>query len=206
MKGSLPRLHAVTDDRIARRPDLDQIAAELAAGCGSELAFHARGRVLSGLEHYDLAIRLSAHPPSRLFINDRLDIALTVAAHGVQLGRGSVPVTAARMVNDGGEWWIGRSVHSLAEAESALAEGADYLLAGPVFATATHPDRPPLGLALLRDIVALDLPVIAIGGMTPERAGDVRQTGAHGVAAIRAFWDAVEPAAAVRQMLVEWTR
>lgn len=204
MKGPLPTLHAVTDDRIARRPDLDQIAAELAAGGGSALAFHARGRSLSGLEHYELANRLAACLPTRLFVNDRLDIALTVTTHGVQLSQGSLPVAAARNAND--DWWIGRSVHSRAEAESALAEGADYLLVGPVFATATHPDRPALGLAVLQEIVRLGLPVVAIGGVTAERAREVRQSGAHGVAAIRAFWDAVEPAAAVRQMLVEWMR
>ncbi len=92
-------------------------------------------------------------------------------------------------------------MHDLAEAEAAQAGGADYLLAGPVFPTATHPDRPPLGLGPLRDIVALGLPVIAIGGVTARNASEVREAGAHGGAAIRALWDATEPAVAARQML-----
>jgi len=84
----LPRLHAITDERIARRSDLDTVAAALASGGREQLAFHARGHTLTGLEHYDLATRLSVYPSTRLFVNDRLDVALAVAAAGVQLRTG----------------------------------------------------------------------------------------------------------------------
>lgn len=114
MRGPLPRVHAVTDERIARRPDLDQAAALLAAA-GESVAVHARGHALSGLEHYRLAIRLSAtiresfraHSPIRLFVNDRLDVALAAGAIGVQLTGDSLPVDAARKLRP--EWWIGRA-------------------------------------------------------------------------------------------------
>jgi len=195
----LPRLHAITDERIARRPDLGDIARELAAGGGADLALHARGHSLSGLEHYELAQRLRLYAPTRLFVNDRLDIALAGGAEGVQLTPASLSPEEARRLS--ARWWIGRSVHDLAEAEAAQAGGADYLLAGPMFPTATHPDRPPLGMGPLRDIVALGLPVIAIGGVTARNASEVREAGAHGGAAIRALWDATEPAVAARQML-----
>jgi thiamine-phosphate diphosphorylase len=196
----LPRLHAITDERIARRPDLDDIADQLAMGGGSELAFHARGRALTGLEHFDLAARLAVRPSARLFVNDRLDVALAVPCAGVQLGHGSLPVDAARALNP--LWWIGRSVRDLAEAEAARTEGADYLVVGPVFATASHPGRPGLGLQGLQAIVAGagELPVIAIGGISAERVEQVRGSGAYGVAAIRAFWDDAEPAEAARRM------
>jgi len=199
----LPRLHAITDERIARRVDLDLIAAALAEGGGSDLAFHARGRGLTGLEHFELAGRLAVRPPGRLFVNDRLDVALSVPTAGVQLGHGSLPVSAARALNR--LWWIGVSVHDLAEAEAARLSGADYLVVGPVFVTASHPGRAPLGLATLQQIVAAagDLPVIAIGGMTIDRVREVRGAGAYGVAAIRALWDDAEPAAAARRMR-EW--
>jgi len=199
----LPRLHAITDERIARRVDLDLIAAALAEGGGSDLAFHARGRGLTGLDHFELAGRLAVRPPGRLFVNDRLDVALSVPAAGVQLGHGSLPVSAARALNP--LWWIGVSVHDLPEAEAARLSGADYLVVGPVFATASHPGRTPLGLATLQQIVAAagDLPVIAIGGMTIDRVPEVRGAGAYGVAAIRALWDDAEPAAAARRMR-EW--
>jgi thiamine-phosphate diphosphorylase len=203
VKPSLPRLHAITDERIARRPDLVEIAGELAKGGGSELAFHARGRELSGLEHYELAGRLAVRPPGRLFVNDRLDVALAVPCAGVQLGHGSLPVDAARALNP--LWWIGRSVHDLAETEAARTEGADYLVVGPVFDTASHPGRTPLGLEGLSAIVAAagELPVIAIGGITADRVTEIRTHGAYGVAAIRAFWDDADPAAAARRMR-EW--
>jgi thiamine-phosphate pyrophosphorylase len=198
----LPRLHAITDERIARRPDLDLIAAALAQGGGSDLAFHARGRELTGLEHYSLAVQLS-NLPSFLFVNDRLDVALAVPTAGVQLAHGSLPVSAARALNP--LWWIGKSVHDLAEAEAARTEGADYLVVGPVFATASHPGRPPLGLQRLQVIAsAVDgLPVIAIGGITADRVREVRNSGAYGVAAIWALWDDVEPGEAARRMR-EW--
>jgi thiamine-phosphate diphosphorylase len=196
-------LHAITDERIARRGDLDDVARELAKGGGSELAFHARGRELSGREHYELAGRLAVLPPGRLFVNDRLDVALAVPTAGVHLGSGSLPASAARALNP--LWWIGRSVHDLAEAEAARTEGADYLVVGPVYATASHPGRPPLGLERLRAIVVAmgDLPVVAIGGITVDRVTEVKDSGAYGIAAIRAFWDDGEPGAAVRRMR-EW--
>lgn len=201
MRPPLPRLHAITDERIARRPDLDDLARELAAAGGADLALHARGRALTGLQHYELAERLTVYPSTRLFVNDRLDIALALNAAGVQLGHAGLPPSAARQLNP--RWWIGKSVHDLPGAEAARAEGADYLVVGPVYATATHPDRAPLGLERLREIARLGLPMIAIGGVTPARAGEVKAAGAYGVAAIRALWDAAEPGAAARRMLEE---
>lgn len=195
-------MHAITDEQIARRADLGDVARELSSGGAQHIAFHARGRGLTGLEHYELATRLSQCAPDRLFVNDRLDVALAVPSAGVQLGRGSLPVSAARELEH--RWWIGRSVHSVAEAQTAKAEGADYLVVGPVYATASHPDQPPLGLEPVRQIVALELPVIAIGGVTPERVRALRAVGVAGVAAIRAFWDAAEPAMAARSMLEAW--
>jgi thiamine-phosphate pyrophosphorylase len=200
VRQSLPRLHAITDERIARRPDLDDVARALSDGGGSDLALHARGHELTGREHYDLAHRFSVLP-SPLFVNDRLDVALAVPAAGVQLSGTSVPVDAARGLEP--RWWIGKSVHDLAEAQTAKLSGADYLVVGPVYASATHPDRPPLGLAVLQKIAAVGIPVIAIGGVTGARVKEIRSAGAYGVAAIRALWDDAEPAAAVRRMR-EW--
>lgn len=198
MRPTLPRLHAITDERIARRPDLERLLADLSRA-GLELAAHARGHALSGVEHYELAVRLSARPPIRLFVNDRLDIALVAGATGVQLSSEGLPPDEARRLSP--DWWIGRSVHSVAEARAARALGADYLLAGPVYHTATHPEALPLGLEPLREITRLGVPVIAIGGVTPERAPALAEAGVHGVAAIRAIWDAADPAAAAGAML-----
>lgn len=200
MKQALPRLHAITDERIARRTDLDAIVAALS---GIPLAVHARGHSLSGREHYELAVRLTTRPADRrhgrLFVNDRLDIALAARADGVQLSRsGLLPADARRLATD---WWIGCSVHSLDEARTARDWGADYLLVGPVYHTTTHPTVAPLGIGTLGKIARLGLPVIAIGGITPERARDAATAGAYGVAAIRAIWDAADPGEAARGLL-----
>jgi len=196
----LPRLHAITDDRVARRPDLDRVVARLATA-GADLALHARGRSLTGREHFDLAVHLSAHPPTLLFVSDRLDVALASDAAGVQLRHDSLPVDAARRLRS--EWWIGRSVHSLAEARDAVAQRADYLVTGPMYATTTHPGSTPLSMDALRAIVQLGFPVIAIGGITVNRVGELRRLGVYGIAAIRALWDAPDSAAAARDLLAE---
>ena len=194
MKAPLPRVHAITDERIARRADLDAVALAMARA-GPDVALHARGRGLTGREHFELAQRL----PGRRFVNDRLDVALTIDAAGVQLGHASLDVEIARRL--GPAWWIGRSVHDLAEAQAALAERADYLMVGPVFPTATHARREPLGVPAFARIAQLGLPAIAIGGVTRARAVELRAAGAHGVAAIRALWDADQPGDAVRDLL-----
>jgi thiamine-phosphate pyrophosphorylase len=199
VRATLPRVHAVTDERVAHRPDLERVAAALAAGAPG-LALHARGHTLTGLEHYRLAVRLrpSLSAPVRLFVNDRLDVALAARADGVQLRADSLDVADARRL--GPSWLVGRSVHSASDARTARAAGADYLVAGPVFATASHPGAQLLGLEGLQAVVAVDLPVIAIGGVTVERAGALCDAGAWGVAAIRALWDADDPGAAARAM------
>jgi thiamine-phosphate diphosphorylase len=204
VKPRLPRLHAITDERIAGREDLAAVAGAVARGAGAALAFHARGRGLSGRAHYALACHLAVYPRVLLFVNDRCDIALAVGAVGVQLGHTSLAPAEARRLNPA--WWIGQSVAALAEAEAAQAAGADYLVVGPVYPTATHPGRVSLGLAALGPIVRLGLPVIAIGGVTPERVAELRAAGVFGVAAIRALWDAPDPAAVAQRFVEELER
>ena len=202
MRGPLPRVHAITDERIARRPDLATVAQLLAAGGGDRLALHARGHALSGLEHHRLALRLAAARPARLFVNDRLDVALAADAWGVQLPCGGLAPGDARRLHP--TWWIGQSVHDARGAAAARTAGADYLLVGAVYRTASHPDRMPLGVAVLAEIAALGLPVIAIGGVTPERVAELKGAGAHGVAALGALWDGPDPAAAAADMVQAW--
>jgi thiamine-phosphate pyrophosphorylase len=194
-RDALPRLHAITDERVARRDDLAAVARKLARDATSPIAFHARGRLLSGREHFELARRL----PRPLFVNDRLDIALATSAAGVQLGHDSLSVAAARRL--GPHWWIGRAVHDLPAARAALAAGADYLVVGPVFPTATHPGLKPLGIDGFAAFAQLGKPAIAIGGITSQRAPEVAAAGGYGVAAIRALWDAEDPGATARAML-----
>jgi thiamine-phosphate pyrophosphorylase len=93
------------------------------------------------------------------------------------------------------------SVHSLGEAEAAVAAGADGLVVGTIWPTASHPGREATGLSLVARAAALGRPVIAIGGVTPERAREARRAGAWGVAAIGALWQAKDRYAATMALL-----
>ena len=123
---------------------------------------------------------------TRIVVNDRLDIALACGAAGVHLRGDSIPVDQARRLAPAG-FLIGRSVHGLEEAIGAA--GADYLIAGTVFASASKPaDARLLGIEGLRSIVtAVPRPILAIGGIEQERLGEVAAAGAAGFAAIGLF-------------------
>jgi thiamine-phosphate diphosphorylase len=200
----LPRLHAVTDAAILATPDFGIRAAAIAAA-GSAVALHARDRTATGAALTRASQRLLAlarPPEAAVFVNGRPDIAAAVGAHGVQLGSSDLPAADARAAFPRG--WVGRSVHSAAEAEDAIGEGADYLMVGAVYQTPSHPDRPGAGVGLVRQIAAMGPPVIAIGGIDPARVAEVRDSGAYGVAAIRALWGAPDPAAAALALLAPW--
>jgi thiamine-phosphate pyrophosphorylase len=130
---------------------------------------------------------------ANLAINDRLDVALAAGADGVHLAAQSLPVDAA-VALAAGRTLIGRSVHSLDEAIRVAHEGADYVTFGHVFPTSTHPGLPPRGLSELRAIVAaVDIPVLAIGGITVDNLDDVLATGCAGVAVISAILSSLDP-------------
>lgn len=202
----LPRLHAITDARILGLEDLGVRTAAIAAA-GPAVALHVRdhhagGRGLAGATRRFLA--LAGPPEASIMVNGYPDIAQAAGAQGVQLGTGDLrPADARRVFRRG---WIGCSVHSESEAAAAAGDGADFLLAGNVYPTSTHPDRPARGLDLVRRAAALGLPVIAIGGVTLERIPELRDAGAYGVASISALWDAPDPAAITVALLEELGR
>lgn len=144
-----------------------------------------------------------------LFINDRLDVALAAGADGVHLGQNDLPIADARRLV-GNRMIIGISAESVADAIRAEAEGADYIGASPVFTTPTKTDTaPPLGLDGLRAIRrAVQLPLVAIGGINADNAAQVLRAGADGLAVVSAIVSAPCPrtaAAAIRQQ-IETTR
>jgi thiamine-phosphate diphosphorylase len=200
----LPRVHAFTEAALLAVPEFGIRAAAIAA-CGSAVALHARAPGESGARLAAVSLRMLAltrPPEAAVFVNGRPDIAAAIGAAGVQLGSSDLtPADARRALPHG---WIGRSVHSSEEADAAVVDGADFLVVGSIYQTASHPDRPPAGLQLVRDCAGLGRPVIAIGGITPQRAAEVRAAGAYGVAAIRALWLDPDPAAATLAMLAPW--
>jgi thiamine-phosphate pyrophosphorylase len=138
-----------------------------------------------------------------LIVNDRLDVALACGASGVHLGQGDLPVPAVRRIlGPGGK--IGVSVNTPGEARRAEREGADYVGAGPAFATATkETDLPvlgPEGIAGIRR--AVGVPVVAIGGIGAANAAAMARAGADGIAVVSAILgapDARQAAAELRK-------
>ena len=201
---TMPRLHVITDGDVLARADFPRRLAAVAS-LGGRVAVHLRDRAADGHRFWNAVER--AAPVVRehgamLVVNARPDIAALVGADAVQLGSDDLSVPDARRVAPGIA--AGRSVHGPDEARAAVAEGADYLIVGNVHPTASHPERAGIGIAALAGILGLGRPVIAIGGMTPARATEVHASGAWGVAAIRAVWDAPDPLAAAEALLAPW--
>ncbi len=145
---------------------------------------------------------LTLDTQAMLIVNDRVDVALAVGADAVQRTSTSLPVKDIRALVEG-RLKIGASVHSLQDAIEAEVTGADWLVFGPVYDTPSkRAFGPPQGLdKLSRVATAVTIPVIAIGGMTPERVHDVKRAGAHGVAVVSSILTADSPAAATRKFL-----
>jgi thiamine-phosphate pyrophosphorylase len=132
------------------------------------------------------AAALVATSPVPVVVSSRCDIALAAGAAGVNLPENDVPVAAARALM--GERLVGRSVHSLESALRAESEGADYVIFGPVWASASHPASAPAGIEALAEVArTLRIPVIAIGGVTEGRIAECHAAGAAGYAAIGMF-------------------
>jgi len=195
------RLYFVTDrHQTAGRSLVDTVHAALDGGVR---AIQLREKDLEGGELYRLAVqlrKLTNRYQAYLLINDRLDVALAVDADGVHLGQTSFPAAAARQLL-GPRKLIGVSTHN--PTEIAAAAEADFLVFGPVYATPSKAVYgEPQGLVRLRQAVLQSpLPVVAIGGITAERATEVLTTGAQGIAVISALSAASDPAQAARTLL-----
>jgi thiamine-phosphate pyrophosphorylase len=151
---------------------------------------------------------------ARMIVNDRLDVALSESADGVHLGERSLPVDQARRLVESRRketavaqpvpktFLLGVSCHSLESARSTAGQGADYIFFGPIFATPSKAAMgAPQGVANLEVVCrSVAIPVLAIGGITLENAAACITAGAAGIAAIRLFQDAADPAAIVKEL------
>ncbi|MDR1298367.1 MAG: thiamine phosphate synthase [Deltaproteobacteria bacterium] len=162
-----------------------------------------REKNLSGREFYLLAATLAkfCRERGKLFlVNDRLDVALASGADGVHLGQGDLPAAAARRLL-GPDKILGVSVANLPEAEKALADGADYLGVGAMYATGSKTDARIVDFGEARKINLLPLPSLAIGGVDAARAEKIWGLGFSGLAVISALTKARDPAATARELL-----
>lgn len=200
---NVPLLHVIVTDDVADSPEFPANAETLLAAGGDRVALHLRLKRASGRDFHSLAVRLRravAGSGGWCVINGRADIALTARAEAVQLGTGSIPVAAVRGLPGRG-FAIGASVHSAEEARLSVSEGADYLVAGSVFRTASHPDRDPAGVALVTSCAEAGVPVVGVGGIDASNARQVVAAGAMGIAVIRAVWQEPSPVDAALGLL-----
>lgn len=193
-------LHLVTDDAVLSDDAFaDRARAVLEAG-GARVALHLRGPGTAGRRLWELAAALrpvATRTEGLLFANDRVDVALAAGLDGVQLGERSLPVTEARGLLPEGRR-VGASVHDVDGADRAAGGGADFVVLGTIFATSSHPGRPSAGPALITGVRRrAAIPVVAIGGITPERVDEVVRAGARGVAVLSGVWGAPDPVEAL---------
>jgi thiamine-phosphate pyrophosphorylase len=197
------RLIVITDRRLAAARTVEQVVVEaLQAGAP---AIQLREKEWGAGRTLDAALTLRAlctRHGALFFVNDRVDVALASGADGVHLGPDDIPVAEVRRIAPPG-FLVGWSTDDPDEALRARDEGADYLGCGTVWPTASKEDAGeaigPAGLA--RVARAVDIPVVAIGGITPENVGELRGAGAAGVAVMGAVMGAADPERAVRGLL-----
>ena len=198
----LPRLYVILDAALLTLPETD--CARNLVDAGVRLLQY-RNKSASSRELFESAKKLSAQlqPQGVSFVvNDRADVAALVDADGIHVGQRDLSVESARLLV-GPSKWVGVSTHNLEQFERAVATSADYIAVGPVFSTSTktNPD-PVIGIEFIRTVRTLtEKPIVAIGGITLDRAAQVIRAGADSVAVISDILLAPDPGKRARQFL-----
>lgn len=187
MPPSLPVIHAVTDSASVISDGFSVRGLQIMRTLGTRGAVHLRCSRASGRRFHEIAEELAAFQEETgcwLIVNDRVDVARAVSARGAQLASHSLQVVDALTVAPGLP--VGTSVHSIEEAVEAEKEGASWCVAGTIFETPSHKGRIPARVDFIRALAdAISIPIIAIGGITPENMTELIAAGAYGVATIR---------------------
>lgn len=201
MSGRLGRLHVLTD---ARGGPGALAVVEQAVAAGAPVV-QVRAKDCTDRVLYDFAaavVDICAGRGTACLVNDRVDVALAVGADGTHLGADDLPVAAARRVA-GPDHLLGGTARDPQRARQLVAEGADYLGVGPAYPTTTKTGLPaalgPAGIAAVAH--AVDVPVIAIGGVTATRVPELLAAGVWGVAVVGAVTAAPDPGGATVDLL-----
>jgi thiamine-phosphate pyrophosphorylase len=206
MNFAFPRLYAIIDATSLTMPEL--ALAEALARSGVELIQY-RNKTATSRQLFEVSRQLSEilRPRGvRFIVNDRPDVALLAGAGGVHVGQEDLGVEAARSIGNSArskDWWVGVSTHTLEQVTAADRTSAEYVAFGPIFPTTTkqNPDA-VVGCELLERARQLtSKPLVAIGGITLQRAAEVYRAGADSLAVVRDLICAPDPGARVKEFL-----
>ena len=198
------RLYLVSGARMAAGR-LDRLVPELARAGVDLIQLREKemdaGELLRVAAPIGIACREAGVP---FIVNDRPDLAVTLAADGVHVGQDDVPVEAARAIV--GERIVGLSTHHREEIERAERSSTDYIAVGPVYETPTKPGRASVGLELLRFAAGVSSkPWFAIGGIDASNLDDILAAGATRIVVVRAITEAKDPVAAAAALKARLT-
>jgi thiamine-phosphate pyrophosphorylase len=186
MRLTLPKIYPITDRQLSGLSHAEQVARLIEGGATFIQLREKHLPPIDFLREAEAASKVAGNHRVTLIINDRVDIAMAISARGVHLGQDDMPVKAAqRLIQD--DTLIGLSTHTQQQMETAVRLPIDYVAFGPVFTTGTKPDHDPtVGLEQLRGIrnLAVDLPLVAIGGINAANVQAVLEAGADSVAVI----------------------
>jgi|SRR5277367_2625032 len=202
MRLVLPRLYVILDPALITSPERD--CAKSLAEAGVRLLQY-RNKSAPARQYLASSRKLAALLGPRgvsFFVNDRPDVAFLAGATGVHVGQDDLEVEQARRVL-GPDKFVGVSTHNLEQFEKAAASSADYIAVGPIFSTSSkaNPD-PVVGLDLLRRVRVLTAKaIVAIGGITLDRAASAIEAGADSVAVISGILNAADPAQRAREYI-----
>jgi thiamine-phosphate pyrophosphorylase len=195
------RLYVITGDHGDEVETARIVEAALEGGAN---VIQLRKKTMPMLDQYRLALALrilTREHEALLIINDHADLAIAADADGVHLGQDDLPPDAVRALPGFEARLIGRSTHSLAQAQLAVHVGVDYVAVGPVHPTPTKEGRPAVGTALVSRVAGIiDRPFVAVGGIDHDNAARVVEAGARAIAVVRAVYDAPDPAEAARRL------
>ena len=194
-------LYLVTDNSENEKKFLKTIEEAILGGVG---VVQIREKTAETLEFYNLAIKVKKITTKYnvpLIINDRVDVALAIDADGVHVGQSDMPCDITRKLI-GENKILGVSATTIEEAKKAENNGADYIGTGAIFPTTTKNDAPSVTKKDLSDIAnSINIPVVAIGGITIENANELKNTGISGLSVVSAIMNAEDPKKASEKLL-----
>ena len=201
MKNVELSLYLVTDNS----DDVEKFLNTIEEGIkGGVTVVQIREKTADTLEFYNLALKvkeITTKYDVPLIINDRVDVALAIDADGVHVGQSDMPCSVTRRLI-GEDKILGVSAATIEEAKKAEKDGADYIGTGAVFPTATKDDAPKITKKDLKEIVdSINIPVVAIGGITLENASQLNDTGIAGLSVVSAIMSSENPKESSEKLL-----